>query len=386
MFSTKVKGSFKRVAFGFFLIFALIMILKPCWGQKSSPDTNAQVQSDSQQKLQEAKLRQEIIKLELENQRLKNFWAQLPSYGAVFTALIALVGIFVTIWKQIIERSRQQQLDRRQRELDRQQREDESLRRLDEKFASVVADLGSERPPTQASAAVSIMSFLRPEYKVFHHQVFLILLANLKIEHDDAINKLLIGGFEKAIRIRLQSAEERDELFVIDLSRCFLNRVDLSNLELKNADIGFAELRGANLTGVDLYRVRGMSANLEKARLSRANLEEARLRKAQFSEAQFHEANLISADLEETDLRKAQLQKAKLQSAHLDNADLRGARFEQANLSDTFLRGATLNEDTLSSILKGYNWQKAHFDKKAEAKLRELAATDRSKRRYKAPG
>jgi len=376
MLSTKVKGNLKWVAIGFFLIFASILILKPSWGQKSSPDTIAQVQSESQQRLQEEKLRQEIIKLELENQKLKNFWAQLPSYGAIFTALIALVGIFVTIWKQIIERSRQQQLDRRQRELDRQQREDDSLRRLDAKFASVVADLGSERRATQASAAVSIISFLRPEYKVFHDQVFLILLANLKIEHDDAINKLLIGGFEKAIRIRLQSVKERGEPFTIDLSRSFLNRVDLSNLELKNADIGFAELRGANLTGVDLYRVRGMSANLEKARLSRANLEEARFRKAQFSEAQFHEANLLSAHLEESDLRKAQFQKAKLQSAHLDNADLRGARFEQANLSDSFFKRATLNEKTLRSILKAFNWQNAHFDKEPGDRLRELAATD----------
>ena len=31
----------------------------------------------------------------------------------------------------------------------------------------------------------------------------MILLANLKLQHNDALNDLLIGGFEKAIRMLL---------------------------------------------------------------------------------------------------------------------------------------------------------------------------------------
>jgi uncharacterized protein YjbI with pentapeptide repeats/cell division protein FtsB len=353
----KVRSRLKWAALGLVLAFASVMILQPSWGQKSSPDTNAQVQSENQMKLQEEKMRQEIKKLELENQKLKSFWAQLPSYGAIFTALIALIGIFVTIWKQINERK-----------FDRMQRENE-------KFTSIVGDLGSESEATQAGAAVSILTFTRPKYKAFHYQVFLILLANLKIKHTDTVKRLLIKSFEKAIRTQLPSVKEKREPFEVDLSRSFLERVDLSDLKLKNADIGYAKLRGADLTGADLFRIRGWKANLQKAKLSRANLKEARFKKAKFTGAQFHDANLVSARLENTDLREAQFQKAEMQSAHLNDADLTGARFEKAKLNDAYFNGATIDAGTKKSIINAYDWQKAHFDEKMKDELEKMVAT-----------
>jgi uncharacterized protein YjbI with pentapeptide repeats len=354
MITTSGKSKLKRVALGCVLVFVLIMVFNPSWGQKSSPTTNAQGQSEKQTKLQEEKMRQEIKKLELENKRLKSFWAQLPSYGAIFTALIALIGIFITIWKQINERKS----DRRQRE--------------NEKFTSIISDLGSDSEATQASAAVSLLTFTRPEYKDFHYQVFLILLANLKIKHTDTVKRLLIKSFERAIRTQLPSVKEKREPFEVDLSRCFLERVDLSDLKLKNADMGYTQLRGANLSGAELQYVRGMKANLKKARLSDANLREARFREAQFSRAKFHGTDLVMAHLEYTDLRQAQFQQAKMQSAHLEYAKLDGARFEQANLKNAFFTGAVLNTECLKSIINAENWRKAHFDDDKRAKLEEL--------------
>jgi len=365
--SNKTRNKLKWVAVPFVLVLillaiSLLVVLKPPWGQQSSVFLNDQLQSMNQQELQDEKLRQEILKLQIENKKRNSFWELLPSYATIITTLVAVIGVFVTIWRQINER-----------ELDRKQREDESRRRLDEKFTSIVSDLGSEKPSIQASAAVSILTFLKPEYKAFHDQVFMILLANLKIQHDPAVNKLLIEGFEKAVRIQLQSLREKGEQFELDLSRSFLHRVDLAGLDLSQADLGFAQLRGANLTEANLHRVRGMEANLEKARLSRANLNEARFRKAQFRGAQFHGANLVAADLKETDLREAQFYQAKMQSAHLERANLSGAKFEQADLNDTFFRGASLNVQTLKNIIKAFNWQKAHFDEDVKAKLEELA-------------
>ena len=364
------------VAVLFVLVLMLLVILKVSWAQQSSVFVIDQLQPMDLQDLQNEKLRQEILMLQLENKKLNSLWELLAAYATLLTALAALIGVIVTIYKQINERSRQQELDRRQRVLDRNQREDDSLRRLDEKFTSIVTNLGSKRSSIQASAAVSIITFLKPEYKVFHNQVFMILLANLKVTHSDAVNKLLIKGFEKAIRIILQSVQERDELFELDLSGSNLYRVDLSGLDLSQADLGFAKLQGANLTNANLHRVRGWEANLENARFSKANLEEARFRKAQFRGAQFHEARLVSADFKETHLTNAHFHRAKMQSAHLEKANINGAKFEQADLNDTFFYGARLNAKTLKSILKAFNWQKAHFDADVRAKLEELAKSN----------
>lgn len=358
------------VAVLFVFALTLLVILKPSWGQQ--PSSSAKKSMDPQE-LQNEKLQQELLKLQAEVKKLNSFWGRLLDWVPFITALVALIGVLFTIWRQRKEMSRQQELDRYQRELNRKQREDDSLRRLDENFTSIVTNLGSESTSMQASAAVSIITFLKPEYKVFHNQVFMMLLANLKIEYSDAVNKLLIEAFEKAIRIKLQSAQETDEPFELNLSRSNLYRVDLSGLDLSQADVAFAQLPGANLTDTDLRRARGIEANLEKARFSRANLEEVRFQKARFKEAQFHEANLVSAVLKEADLRNAQFQQAKMQSAHLEKTELNGAKFEQANLNDTFFYGASFNEETLKSILKAFNWQKAHFDKDVRDTLEELA-------------
>ena len=365
--SPEARNRLKWVAVPFMLVLtllviSLLVILKPSWEQQSSVFVNDQLQSMNQQELQNERLRQEILKLQLENKKRNSFWELLPSYATIITTLVAVIGVFVTIWRQINER-----------ELDRKQREDESLRRLDERFTSIVSNLGSESAAIQAGAAVSILTFLKPEYMVFHNQVFMLLLANLKIQHSDAVNKLLIGAFEKAIRIHWQSLRKQDEQFELDLSRAHLDRIDLSNTDLTGADLGFTELGHANLTDAVLFRARGFGAQLEKARLSRANLNEARFREANFRGAQFHGSNLVAADLKETDLEEAQFYQARMQSAHLDKAKLRGAKFEQANLSDAFFYGADLNEYTLRSILKAFNWQKAHFDEDVKAKLGELA-------------
>ena len=349
-------------------LLTLFLVVAFSWYQAESwGGPEAEVANQTQQKLQEEKLRQEIRKLRLENDKADSIWGQLLSLGTLLTALATVTGACVTFWKYIDERSRQQTLDR-------QQRETESLRRLDEKFTAVVGNLGAESSSIQASAAVSIISFLKPEYQSFHEQAFMILQANLKIDHPEAVKDLLEAAFEKALHLRVQSAQEKGQPLKPDLSRIYLVRADLSGgLDLTEADLGFAQLRGANLTEANLFRVRGMEVNLEKARLSRANLSEARLRKAHCQAAQFHEANLVAVDLKEADLRKVQFFQARLQSAHLEQADLTGAKFEEAELNDTYFIGAKMDGNTLKSIFKAKNWQKAHFDEAVKGKLEEMA-------------
>ncbi|BDV43587.1 hypothetical protein GURASL_25100 [Geotalea uraniireducens] len=323
--------------------------------------------------LETEKLAQEVANLKLQNDSLRSPWTKLSANAAFMTAVVALLGVFVTIRKQQTENRRQRELDREQRERDREQRGREEQQEIDRKFASILADLGAEREAIQAGAAVSIVTFLEPEYRRLHEQIFAVLLANLKIAHSEAVNQLIVAAFEKAVRQKLARTTEAAEPFVPDFARATLNQADLADLDLTGADLGFTQLRLANLSGAVLFRVRGYEVNLEKARLSRANLNEARLQHAHLNDAYLHECNLVAADLKGAELRGAEFQQAKLQAAHLEGADLTGARFEQANVSDAYFLGAKFDARALKSLSRAVNWQKAHLDGPVREQLEELA-------------
>ncbi len=345
--------------------FIISVITGSIWYGYSPSFAYGQTLSTDQQKLTNEKLKLENEKLKIENENLNSFWGRLPGYSTIITALVAIIGVIVTIWKLINESS-----------LNREQRENESLRRVDERFNSIITNLGSDSQSNKASAAVSILTFLRPEHQVFHNQVFMILLANLKIQNDEAIYNLLIQGFEEALRVQLSTLKQQDKNYELDLSRAYLNRVNMSGLDLSKADLGFATLKSANLHGpkTNLFRARGMEADLEKAWLSEANLNEARFTRADFKYAKFHKSNLVSAVLKEADLSYAEFYQASMQSAHLEEAILIGVKFEQANINDAFFKDAMFDEATLRSLLKTKDktWRKAHFDKDIMSRLEKM--------------
>ena len=354
----------KRLLSVYLLLSLVLITVTDLEGQqKETVNDSSKSQSQVYQELQVEKLQQEIRKLRLENDKLENQWFQFQSYAAIATAFVAVIGVFITIFKVLNERR-----------ADRKQRQEDSTRRQEEKFTSIVANLGSDSPSVRASAAVSITTFLK--YKEFCDQVFMIIWANLKTEQNLAVNKLLIRSFEQAVRRRLKSAKENGETCILDLSRTTLQRIDLSGLDLSDADLGYTNLENANCTDAILYRAKGWEAKCNGCRFSNANLSEARFKNAHFKMANFQDAKLMSARMEKTDLRKAKFNRAKLQSAHLNKATLQGAQFEQADINDTYFFGADLDESTLKSILKACNWQKAHFDEDKRAALESLARRD----------
>ncbi len=350
------------------LAFLVVLILQSYSELQELLITAEQLQTIDLEGLELEQLRQEVLKLQLENTRGSSFWEILPSYATLLTAIVAIGGVLVTIWRQMSENKRQRDEDSRQRERDRQQREIESKRMLDEKFNSIIENLGGENQSIRVSAAVSIMTFLKPEYKDYYEQVYLILLANLKIEQPPEVNRLLIEGFEEAIQRKVEAGYE-DEESGLDLTNTHLYRVNLNGLNLQYVDIAFADMRLARLINTNLYRVRGYKVNLENARCKNANFEEARMKGSNCNHTYFHEARLISARFEETSLVEAEFYQAQLQSAHFQDANLTGARFEKANLDDVYFNGAILDEVALRSIKKALNWQKAHFDEEVKAKL-----------------
>jgi uncharacterized protein YjbI with pentapeptide repeats len=348
----------------FLVFFTAVVCLTLTFGL-SSTASGAQPSTSTTQNtsLEQAKLRQEIRKLELENERTSSLLGGFLALAPFITALVAIVGISLTIWKQIGENAK-----------DREQREADSLRRFDESYTRAVENLCSDSPALQISAAASLPTFLKHRYKEFHTALFGLLVANLKIDRDRAVKSFLIQAFEQALRLQLEKTDP-DVRGELNLSRADLRGVDLEGLDLTRfgaIDLADADLSHANLTGAILRRTRGYKVTLVSTRLSRSDLEEARLNHARASDVRLHDVSLISATLKDADLRQGQFQRARLQSAHLERADLRGAHFEGANLNDTYFNGAALDRTALKSILVARNWRNAHFDDATRKLLDDL--------------
>ena len=335
---------------------SLALLLACCW-----PCTGAalgatdDLSTKSEQELTRLKLVEEVEKLERENDEADGLSGFLVGIAPFVTALVAVGGLLATFWKQNSDQ-------RGQRERDRREARAERGRRLEDRFAAILTELGAESPFTKAGAAASLVTYLQPRHRRFHHQVRLAVLTNLKLDHDEPIRKLLARVYATAV-----SSEEPLDMFELDLSRAKLKNADLSGLALREADLAFADLTDALLLGTDLYRARGVKVCLEGARLGAragrpASLIEVRFRQARCQNAVFSEALLVNAHLEEADLRGASFVRARLQAAHLERALLEGAHFEQANLADTYFVDAELDYVALRSIRRAFNWRKAHFD------------------------
>ena len=352
------------------LIWAILLLYpSPIFAQADADTTsvdtsNANTLDDSTKNLQLKKLEAEVNKLLLEIQVGRTLWSRIPAFGTLITAVVAIIGLFVTIWIQF----RQQAADRRQRIVEYRQN-------LDQKFAATVTNLGQESHSIQASAAVSLVTFLKTDYEDFHEQVFHILLANLKLIHDPVVMRLLVAGFEKSIRKLALKDRYADGIKNIDLTKAFLYRADLSELKLPELDIAFADARHANFRKAILFRAFGGEANLERAQFFGAEMDEARFQLANMTRANFNAARLVSANFNHATLNQAQFNRAKLQGAHFREAKLYGAKFDEANLSDTYFIKAHLDDKALRSIMRTATWRNAHFNEKDRNRLEMFSSS-----------
>lgn len=343
-------------------IFILIMVIIAFTADQSRETQSRQLFKDlTQDELQAEKLRQEIIQLQLQNNREKSVWGVIPLYATFLTAVVAITGVFITIWKQLDERRR-----------DREQREIESLRHSDEKFMNIIEQFGAEKDTVKVNAAVSIQTYLKPEYESFHDSIFLLLLNNLKMTDNENVVKAFVPVFEKAIRIYLKKFTETDRT-ELDLTRMQLLRVDLTGLNLNYADFAYSNCRHANLSEAICYRIRGIKVDFRSARFSGAKLIEARFKESKFTKTQFHDAYLHSAFIADSQLQSAEFQRAELQSAHFGGSNISGAQFQSANINNAFFHDVIVEDIALKSLLLAYNWDKAQFDDTVKSKLQAFA-------------
>jgi hypothetical protein len=99
------------------------------------------VQTLSEAELSREKLRQEIVRLESDNESSKSLLSRVAPLGTFLTTCIAFVAAFVALWGQLTERRR----ERRQK--------------LDEIYSRVATDLGSDKLAIKSGAALSSSAF-----------------------------------------------------------------------------------------------------------------------------------------------------------------------------------------------------------------------------------
>jgi uncharacterized protein YjbI with pentapeptide repeats len=350
-------------------VLAIACVALVTLGASSAPF--AAGQSGSFPRLEAEKTEAEIAQLRGEAEDLRasrGTIGDVVRLAPLITALVAVAALIATMWRQIGESGRQRNLDREERKKVRQER-------FDEQFRQIVENLSSKNGPVRAAAAASIQTFMRPEYRDFHQQVFLLLMGALRFPQKDFSDKLLVRTFQQVAREVLPDMRQQGAWGELDLSNCFLARVQLNGLDLSGVDIGFADLHGADLSGSKLWRAKGIAVNLGGSRLSGTDLGEARMINANLVKARFNDANLVSAKLKQADGTGASFRGSRMQEVQLDRAVLRGAHFERANLDSGYFRGASFDQGALKSIARGaLNWRKAHWDPTVLAELERLSS------------
>lgn len=361
-------------------------------GVSTIPGSNENVTS---QQLDEDLKRAQIKALLAESDE-PNVVDRLIDVAPFLTGIVAVVGIAVTIWRQVSEASRRRTSERRQQAIT-------GLSAFEDRYSTAVQKLGSESTATRASAVVALESLishrtkdllvdltidasLDPDkqhreparFEEVVDEILRLVIANTKVEHEKPIPDLLASTFTEVVKRRLEFVEHRSFGPKLDLSHSILYRVDLSGLQkLGEMDVAYADLRNANLTGSRLSRLAGYAVNLNGARLSRSELREARLQKAHCEDTQWHDSVMMSVDLQNAYFARANLTRAQLQSARFKGTDLSDTNFHQANLSDAHFRGAkglAKSPRTLRSIINARNqsWKKANFDPQIKEQLKEL--------------
>jgi len=375
-----VKGVNLSTAFFIFSVFIInISISAKCCYPASSQElkTISKTQLENprlcdqtfKSRVETDKLKAETDKLKAETDKLNSFRRdELPNIATFITTLVALFGIYFTAQKQIADNRANQE----QKDINKQHE-------IDESFRLITSNFGSDKAEVKAGAIVSILTFLDRKYERLHEQVYMIILVNLKIDsHPLSVKRLLVKGFEQALRVHLSSIKERDKRLKLDLSNTYLCNTDLSDLELNLAVLDEANLENANLTNTKmekakLYRIQGKGIKLERTDFTRACLKEAKLDKAKIVKTTFAEADMVSANLKTDKIENAIFNKASLQEARFEGVVFENCHFENANLNNTFFWGARLDDATQKSIIKALNWRQAKFDRETRNVLAQLA-------------
>jgi uncharacterized protein YjbI with pentapeptide repeats len=313
--------------------------------------------------------KENLRKLEFENDRSFTAWFWNSSFGPIVAALVAVVGVFTTVWVNFRQWLGNQTVAQKKDENDRTR---EREKRDEERFQKVIEGLGSERTEAQVGAAIMLRTFLQPGYERFYGQAFDLAVAHLRLrnfnlaspEPLNSLSQALITVFKESFPRAREWLKQDPQ--ILDASQVRLDNAHLVKADLRQAWMPEAVLRSANLSGANLskanltetrlHRAILCGAILEKTDLNHADLTHADLREANLHETILSGANLEAAILENTDLRNMDLSGLRLywirlENAKLNNANLSSSNLQIAVLSQAGLSGANLSGANLSGAI-----------------------------------
>jgi glycosyltransferase involved in cell wall biosynthesis len=241
------------------------------------------------------KLRQEVIALRIQNERVGDFWGNLVGSLIPLAAPLALLagGVFALV----------RFLDARAK--DRTDREANDLN-------GVLDKLAVDNPQSRAFGVAGLQHFLTPDKQAHHLTALSALVATARREGDDGVIRDLRITAEQAIANLPLSTLQQVSWQGVKLPRLEAKSADLRGLDLRDAVLDDAVLPGTLLSGCRLEGAKMKGADLEGCDLREASLYYVDLAGANLRDADLRGANLLEAFVQDMDLARAKLQGANL--------------------------------------------------------------------------
>lgn len=351
--------------------------------------------------LEREKLRQEIRKLENENDRTSGVLGWMLAFAPFVTVLVAVGSLAGTLHRQSRDAAEARRLSEEEarrwradflakQEAEAEARREEEYRRFDEQLTRVATSISSDNLRLQLNGAATLGLFIKDRYPELHCDLLNIVTANLKRTPgrtvDPAVADQLCVQLAKLLRFLFADGRPVDPSVGdrIDLTHMRLYGLDLHGLHLPedvHLDLAFSEVRRGNLKDATIIRARGGRAVLDHTHFTDTVMREARFNGARAVDGPvaFHGTTLVSATFEDAVLPAAEFEKARMQGARFRRAVLCGARFEEADLADAYFEGAIFDEAALRSIALGAKrWRNAHFDPPIARELERISSEART--------
>jgi glycosyltransferase involved in cell wall biosynthesis len=292
--------------------------------------------------LADAKTRQEVVNLRIQNEMRGFLWnSLLIATGPMIAAFSAVVAGLIGLRKYFDERRKENEdraeAQRKEQEAREKARLDRAATELKEAMDRLI---DAEQPLRRMAGIVGLQHFLSAQMKDYHLRA---LNALAMIARSESRRRSPDAGVEDSIRIALQNAAGTvDEAVLQQVWQQFA---------------GYAiNLRGLRLTGRRLRGLDFRDAQLEDAEFEQCDLSGVRFRATLLKGARFHDCTLHDVDFSFADLAGASFKDSRLSGATLTDA-----KVLQLDVSGADLRGANLDPDSVPWELVS-NWRDALFD------------------------
>lgn len=300
------------------LVVALIFLNVTTTRQKREAlsSIEKELQTLQEEAINNEKIKQETIELQLQNKAKTSFLGNFATTGAILVALSGLFGAGVGFLQYL-----------RLRVADHLAHATTQLNQLWE-------GLASQDDEKVASSIAGLQQFLTNDYKEFHARIAGgLALSSRREDKTRIVRKTLRPVLEQAIKI-------------------------IEPETMRNISWQGMKLHYVNFSGRDLRKFDFHDSILQDSNFSKAKLQEARFENSILRGCIFDGADLTGVNFENADLRGASFKKSILVNVNFRNSKVLGIDLEEARLGGNFLE----TQWHSMSWIDCKNWRLAEFD------------------------